>query len=162
MAHLCSCGAHAWATLTKGFVTLVSPHRIGLLQDHRWFTKIDGRGKVCAARTEYPGKKTVRLHRVIVDAAGLMMVDHINRCPVDNRDENLRPATASQNAMNRPGRGDLPKGVAREGNRYKARIGVDGKMMHLGFFDTPQEAHAAYARAVTELHSSFACLEGAR
>ncbi|GAB4248521.1 MAG: hypothetical protein Kow0027_10920 [Saprospiraceae bacterium] len=34
--------------------------------------------------------------------------------------------------------------VYREYNRYRAVISVDGKSIHLGMFDTPEEAAMAY------------------
>jgi group I intron endonuclease len=40
------------------------------------------------------------------------------------------------------------RGVIPEGRRWTARIGINGRRVHLGVFDTPEEAHAAYERAV--------------
>jgi len=85
-------------------------------------------------------------------------IDHINRNKTDNRWANLRLATRSQNAMNRPAQSNNTsgyKGVSRNGKRWAANIHEDGRKRHLGTFDTPKEAHAAYCRAAVKLHGDF-------
>lgn len=42
---------------------------------------------------------------------------------------------------------NLPKGVSTHGKRYRAAKTVDGVKTHLGTFDTPEEASAAYQSA---------------
>lgn len=41
-------------------------------------------------------------------------------------------------------RGDLPIGVHRYKNTYIAQMNIEGKMTHLGYFDTPHEAFLMY------------------
>ena len=93
----------------------------------------------------------------------LPLVDHKNRDTSDNRIENLRLATYSQNARNRK-RSALSttglKGAARFNSprnlkRFRSTITIDGKRIHLGQFDTAEEAHEAYVKAATELHGEF-------
>jgi hypothetical protein len=83
-------------------------------------------------------------------------LDHINGDRSDNRFENLRPVTRECNMQNqRRARSDNAAqvlGVHRKCRRYQARIGVDGKNIHLGTFDTAEEAHAAYVAAKRVLH----------
>lgn len=77
-------------------------------------------------------------------------LDHINRCRSDDRIGNLRPATQSQNMANSSIRKDNVsghKGVCRYRRRWVARITFNGKRMHLGCFDTCEEASAAYREA---------------
>ncbi len=86
-------------------------------------------------------------------------LDHINGIRNDNRIANLREASAQENAMNRrPNAGKqsgLPHGVSlkrnKRGIRYFAQIQKDGQNNHLGFFDTPEAAHAAYVAAATDI-----------
>lgn len=40
--------------------------------------------------------------------------------------------------------------------RYRARITVNYRKVHLGRFDTPQEAHAAYISAAKKFYGQFA------
>jgi hypothetical protein len=83
------------------------------------------------------------------------LLDHINRDKSDNRIANLRPADFSLNAQNavsgRAGRA-LPLGVYRYRKRFVAKIMVRGSSRHLGCFDTPDQASAAYLTAKAELH----------
>ena len=81
-------------------------------------------------------------------------VDHRNRDPLDNRWENLRAATRSEQTQNRVRKKDFPYplGVQKRGSRFQAAIAVDRKWMYLGMFATPEEAHQAYLTARERLH----------
>lgn len=85
-------------------------------------------------------------------------VDHINGIRSDNRWENLRELTGGENTHNqrKPHRNGSTGflGVRAFEGKYRAAIGVNGARIHLGTFDTPQLAHAAYVAAKRELHSS--------
>jgi hypothetical protein len=89
------------------------------------------------------------------------LIDHINMVPDDNRFCNLREATKSQNGWNTGKRSDNTSGFkgvtwAKNVRRWMAQIQVHGKNKHLGTFDTPEQAHAAYAAAAKEFHGEFA------
>lgn len=87
-----------------------------------------------------------------------MFIDHINCDPLDNRPENMRLATRSQNKANERTRSDNQsrfKGVLKNKNRWVARIGAGGKTF-LGSFKTPEEAHEAYKSAAGKLYKEFA------
>jgi hypothetical protein len=85
-------------------------------------------------------------------------VDHANLNKNDNRWENLRDATASQNAANRCVRGgkSILKGVYADGRKWKATIRKDGQLHYLGLYDSQEEANQAYALAASVLHGEFA------
>lgn len=92
------------------------------------------------------------------------LIDHKNRNPSDNRIENLRIATNSQNKFNvGPNKNNKSKlkGVVFEPRAkrrpWNAKIMRNGKTIFLGSFVTPEEAHAAYCAAAAELHGEFAC-----
>lgn len=108
-------------------------------------------------------KKTYRTHRVIWimhhgDIPDDMMIDHKDGDTHNNLIENLRVATFQENIANRPGlsKNGLPKGVRQVGNRFQARIKIDGKEISLGAFNTPEEAGEAYKTAAEDLHGEFA------
>jgi len=89
-------------------------------------------------------------------------VDHINGNGLDNRRENLRVANKMQNQYNsaRQHNNRLGlKGVHKNGRRYRAQIRADGVKHNLGYFDTAEEAHAAYCEAAKRLHGEFARFE---
>ncbi len=80
-------------------------------------------------------------------------IDHINRLRDDNRWSNLRDVSPSENKRNckRPRIHDLPIGVTAEGDKFKAQIRVNRKICHLGMFQTPEAASAAYQYALQAL-----------
>lgn len=82
------------------------------------------------------------------------VIDHINRDPADNRWSNLRVVTQFENSHNQS---RLPErnstgfvGVHRYGSRYRAKINVNHKQVHLGTFDDPAIAASAYAMAKSQ------------
>lgn len=88
-------------------------------------------------------------------------VDHKNRDPADNRWENLREADRSQNQANTALYENNQSGrrgvhfIARL-NRWRAIISVKGKNEHLGYFNTAEDAAAAWERRAQEIHGEFA------
>lgn len=87
-------------------------------------------------------------------------VDHINGNPSDNRICNLRAATHQQNIANgkrRINNTSGKKGVHKHfDGRWRARITVDYKTIHLGLFDSVDDAHAAYMHAAKQHYGEFA------
>ena len=88
-------------------------------------------------------------------------IDHINCDGTDNRITNLRVATDAQNSCNRKRRSDNTsgfKGVSRNkrDRNWTAHITHDKITYNLGYFDTPEAAHAAYCEAARRLHGEFA------
>ena len=79
------------------------------------------------------------------------MLDHIDGDKLNNRVENLRPATYGLNARNRIGYGSCKfKGVYPYKGKYRSRSHQDGKQLHLGWFETPEEAARAYDKFIEE------------
>jgi hypothetical protein len=86
-------------------------------------------------------------------------IDHIDGNGGNNCWCNLREADRSQNCSNSRVKvqGVLGvRGVSIERGKYRARIMKDRKSVALGYFDTPEEASAAYRRAQAILHGEFA------
>lgn len=88
-------------------------------------------------------------------------LDHINMDKHDNRWINLRAATKSQNMANRgPQRNNTSgfKGVVyyKQYKNWVSNIWKEGKLHHIGYFNTAQEAHAAYSAAAIRLFGEFA------
>lgn len=88
-------------------------------------------------------------------------LDHINGDRCDNRITNLREASRSTNIQNlRTAKShnrsgflgvilDLSKKTSK---RYTARIVYGGRQHSLGYYDTPEEAHAVYLEAKRKHH----------
>lgn len=88
-------------------------------------------------------------------------IDHRDLCRSNNAISNLREASRSGNGANRAkfrNNRSGYKGVSYyKGNgKWRAAIGKDWGKQHLGYFDTPEEAHDAYMKAARELHGEFA------
>jgi len=86
-------------------------------------------------------------------------LDHINGTRDDNRWCNLRAATRAENNRNvkiKNTNAIGAKGVTNHKGRYRARITVDGKGVHLGYFGCPTAAHLAYCKAAKEYFGEFA------
>lgn len=89
------------------------------------------------------------------------VVDHINNIPSDNRKENLRKATTSQNGCNQrlqKRREGKFKGVHKDGEKknYYVKIKKDGKQYYLGSYQSELEAAMIYNINAERLFGKFA------
>lgn len=82
--------------------------------------------------------------------------DHKNRVRNDNKIKNLRLSNSSQNSAN--SNWGPSKGVqyVHQTNKYRARIKFEGKLIHLGYFRSFEEAKEAYTDKAVELFGDFA------
>lgn len=151
-------------TLSQDKVALVDDEDFEYLSQWKWSAYKAKNNKFYAHRKEF-GNKTVIMHRLIMKAKGReVQIDHINNNGLDNRRCNLRLATNSQNGFNKKVRRDSGTGIKgafyvgqnRE-KPYVARITINGKRKHLGYFYTAQQAGEAYKNAARELQGEFYC-----
>lgn len=100
----------------------------------------------------------ILMHRLIMGFP-VGITDHINGNGLDNRINNLRIATSSQNCINRkfPNKLGL-RGVSRNASGYLARIKFQNKCYCLGTSADPKDAARAYDEAAKRLHGEFAVL----
>lgn len=142
-------------TNSKEFV-LVDDNDYELLNKHRWYAITI---KLCTYAQRRDGSKHVMMHNVIT---GYKLTDHKNRNGLDNRRENLRDASYSENAANRikaRNCSSIYKGVSqcsKTGN-WRAYINK-GKFKSLGTFKTQEEAAKAYDKAALEAFGEYARL----
>lgn len=112
-------------------------------------------------------KKQYRANRVVYEMFNGpipkgMVVDHIDRNPLNNKIENLRLATHSQNQMNRRRtRPDNKLGATgvirtRRGKPYQAHITINSRSINLGRFGSLEEAVAVRDAAARAHHGEFA------
>lgn len=149
--------------LTRGQVAIVDDVDADLALV-KWYAYPVGRrgfyARRCVGTRE---RKWVKLHQVIAKRLGCELVDHKNRDGLDNRRENLRPATKRQNAANHGrNRNNASgyKGVSwcnRE-RKWRACIRVDYKRKSLGYYADPAEAARAYDAAAAVAFGEFAAL----
>ena len=95
---------------------------------------------------------------------GKATIDHRDRDASNNRLNNLRRATRSQNNANRcrprhNTSGHTGASLCRESAKWRATVSRNGKIIDLGRFETPQEAHEVYLAAARKLFGEFARAE---
>ena len=88
-------------------------------------------------------------------------LDHINRDTLDNRIENLRPATASQNASNRKlfsNSTSKVKGVSwhKYTKKWFVYLDIDKQRKNIGYFDDFEFAELVAIAAREKYHGSYA------
>jgi hypothetical protein len=104
------------------------------------------------------------LHRVIMSAPSDEVVDHINGNKLDNRLHNLRICSQGQNTYNRAKttakRTSKYKGVSwrKSHNKWQATIYVDKKQIHIGYYDSEEQAALNYDIVAKKCHKEFAYL----
>lgn len=121
---------------------------------------IPGRGYAGASKDVKGKRRSVGLHRLVLNARHGQIVDHINRDTLDNRRSNLRFCDVPQNQWNskrlRPDNTSGARGIHFRKNKWSARISIRGKRKFLGDFKYKRAAIAAYARAARLLRGEFA------
>jgi len=140
--------------LTKGKVAIVDDDDFEYLSKFRWY--VDARGYAVHKR-----KEIVYMHRLISKTPKGLETDHINGNKLDNRKENLRHCTKSENMRNRGKQTNNKsgyKGVSwhLRAKKWLAHIVINRKSIHLGLFDDPEEASKTYRKAEKEMFGEFA------
>jgi hypothetical protein len=159
--------------LTRGYVALVSDHDYERVSQYNWCAELirckDGSIKnVYAVRAiSTPSGWTLqRLHRFVAGVTDPeVKVDHRDGNGLNCQDDNLRVATQAQNQANRGAQRNNTSGFkgvtwSKQAGKWQAKIEVNGKSKHLGYFrlDQIEEAAQAYDRAAIELFGEFAHL----
>jgi len=116
--------------LSYGSYAIVDTEDLRMLNLYRWCMNVTLQGKRCARRTK--DRKTIYMHRELMNPPEGMEVDHINGNGLDNRKANLRVCTKEENQQNskkRTGKSSSFKGVCWDssGRKWRARITVDKK-----------------------------------
>jgi len=115
------------------------------ISQHRWYAEWCANTKSFRAARRKNGKN-VFMHREIVDAPSGLEVDHRNHDTLDNRRGNLRLVTTRQNHENRRDQSKFGVGVLKDRDRFQAGARIDGRWVHIGSFETAEEAQAARER----------------
>ncbi len=135
------------------------------LNQLKWSLKIDSKNpdKFYAFRMARMGhsRKHILMHRFILGMFdSQIQCDHWNGDSIDNQRDNLRAASARQNAFNTGSRKNNTsgfRGVAlhKVTGKWRAQIRVGSVNKWLGLFDSPESASLAYEAAAREAHGEF-------
>ena len=126
--------------------TLIDLEDIDKVKNLRWC--LNGNGYVLHGTR----KNKVFLHRLLTNCPDDMIVDHINRNPLDNRKNNLRIVNNQQNSMNKGAQKRNTsghKGVSwdKSRNKWYTYITVNYKLINLGRFSILEDAIEARKKA---------------
>ena len=123
----------------------------------------DGYNKLCLSMNGK--KKTIDIHRLVAMAfipnpENKPCVDHVNNIKTDNNVNNLRWVTNSENNYNQKlskANTSGVKGVCynKKDKKWRAQIQLDGISIHLGNFDTIEEAKQARIKRANEAFGVF-------
>jgi hypothetical protein len=141
--------------------TIIDLEDYNSIKYYKWY--LDNYGYVASTKTNTYIKKKIYLSRLILNISKGMNVDHKSGNKLDNRKENLRIVTRSQNAMNRKLAKDNTSGYKgvfwdKQNKKWRARIGTNNKRINLGSFNDIKNAAIAYNEAALKYHGEFANL----
>jgi hypothetical protein len=152
--------------LTQGQNAIVDVEDFDWLSRFNWYAWYSPYTKSFYAirTTKYRGNVVrSRMHRIILNCSRREDGDHANHDTLDNRRQNLRKASRSQNISNSRMRHDSQsgfKGVCwdKAAQKWRAVIMKNWKQISLGYFSEREDAARAYDKAARKLHGDFAYL----
>lgn len=128
-----------------------------LIKNYCWF--IDSNGYV----QNKSGNKVTFFHRLVMNAPGDKLVDHIYHQKNDNRKSQLRLCSPSENVRNRSV-SHSSSGVCgvywySKNGKWSVEIVVDGKKINLGLFENKEQAIKVRKEAEEKYFGEFAYKE---
>lgn len=155
-------GNIAFVALTHGYEAIIDAADVPLVQGFNWTAKMHGRTVYAVRTASCAGgkRRKVYLHRVIMGEPKSLEVDHISGDGLNCTKLNLRCVTRAENTRNRRRMKATISGLKgshwrKDVQRWTSSITSDGRSYHLGYFNTREEAHAAYCEASARLHGEF-------
>ena len=85
-------------------------------------------------------------------------IDHVNGNSSDNRILNIRECNNSENSQNKSTQSNNSSGYIgvhyyKAYDKWRSRIQINNKEIHLGYFDTAEEAYEKYLEAKKQYHT---------
>jgi hypothetical protein len=136
--------------LTQGQITIYDLEDVDKIEKYNWYAHwnpTNGSYYAQANIKHNDRRTTIQMARIVLglDFGDKRQADHISHNTLDNRKENLRVVTVSQNSQNRLG----VKGYYWDkcANKWHTRIKINGKLTSVGYFDVESDAYEAYIEA---------------
>ncbi len=168
-----TCFSPRWIPLTHGKCALVDEPDAAALARLRWWAFKRGNCWHAARTVKRNGtKRTVYMHRLLIEAPPGREVDHENGDGLDNRRSNIRLCTKRQNGQNRRQVGNRHKSSRFHGVCFKRQFGKwdaticagpvnargHAKQIYIGRFTSEEAAAHAYDAAARWHFGPFAAL----
>lgn len=151
-------GEYGVCYLYDGSQCLFDKEDFDKIKDLTWCN--DTYGYAMARKNNGESVIRLKMHRLIMDAQDGFDVDHINHNTLDNRKENLRICTRSQNNMNQHIRSDNTSGVIGvsldKNLKWRADISINKKRTYLGRFTNKDDAIKTRLNAEAKYYGEFA------
>lgn len=147
--------------LTQGKVALIDDEDYDRLNQWRWYAWRCGNTYYAVRKKKNP-TIFILMHRLILDTPSDMQVDHKDRNGLNNQKSNIRNCNNSDNQHNKIGwsksgfKGVYLNTYKRKTIKFRAMIQNDGKYLHLGYYDTAEDAARAYDKAALIYFGEFA------
>lgn len=136
--------------------TLINLEDIEKITKVRWYCSKNG--YVIADKNSKHEK--LYLHRYVLNYSGSMVVDHINRNPLDNRKENLRICEQKYNVLNKRIPTNNTSGIAgvswnKEKSKWEVYVAINKKRIRLGCYSDLNDAKYIRYKKELEVFKEF-------
>lgn len=153
--------------LNKGRFALIDKNDFECANKFRWTAHWDGWNWYAIRHARVNNKwTTIYLHRFLMDASPGTQIDHADGNGLNCTRDNMRMASNYQNQQNQKRQANNSSGVSgvcwyKPYQKWLARIGANGKKIHLGYFESKADAKRARDEAAIRYHGEFARLNDA-
>lgn len=155
--------------LRNGGVALISEESLSLVSGYRWYGVRRPKGYENALPYAFGFRSNTRpfyvqMHRLVIGAPSGVLVDHINGDTLDNRLENLRICSNSQNSHHRVRKqrstSSRYHGVTwhKSSGKWQVSVGIRGQRCYVGLFSDEITAAMAADLKSLEIFGEFARL----
>lgn len=148
--------------LNRGLVALVDDEDYERVIKYNWYAlKQRCGGYYAVTHDPINHNDLILMHRFILNAKKGEEIDHINGQKLNCCKHNLRIVTRQQNQMNRKKQlkpsCSKYKGVSwkKSTNKWSSAIGINGRMIHLGYFFNEEDAARTYDNAVKKYFGEY-------
>jgi hypothetical protein len=142
-------------TLIRGRNAQIDDDDFEMVSSMKWY--FDGKYAINTT----PGKKTIRMHQLVMRSLPGQVIDHKNGDGLDNRKENLRFCARFQNSWNMKIHKHNTSGIkgiswCKETQSWHAQFQHCRKKINLGCYDRIEDAEKIYAETTRKLRGEFA------